>query len=98
MTPFTKAVYDVVASIPKGKVFTYAHVAKLAGKAGAARAVGNALNKNTDFKTVPCHRVVRGNGKMGGYVKGTDKKIALLKKEGVIIDKERVRTSCIIDS
>jgi len=81
---FKGAVFKIVSKIPKGKVLTYKKVAKLAGFPKAWRAVGNVLNKNTDLN-IPCHRVIRSDGKIGGYNKGTNKKILLLKKEGVII-------------
>lgn len=83
MTNFQKRVYQVVKKIPKGKVVTYKEVAKAIGKPRACRAVGNALNKNTDLN-VPCHRVIRSDGSLGGYRKGARKKIELLKKEGAI--------------
>ena len=69
---------------------TYKEAAKLAGSPRAFRAVGNALNKNPDLKTIPCHRVVRSDGTVGGYKQGTNRKISLLSKEGVIIRKGRV--------
>jgi methylated-DNA-[protein]-cysteine S-methyltransferase len=74
----------VVKKIPKGKALTYQRVAKLAGRPRAYRAVGNILNENQDIK-IPCHRVIRSDGKAGGYRYGTKKKISLLKKEGVLI-------------
>jgi len=80
---FTKRVYDVVRKIPKGKTLTYGQVAAAMGSPGAARAVGNALNKNRN-KDVPCHRVIRSDGSVGGFAWGTPKKIAILKKEGAI--------------
>lgn len=98
MKSFSQAVYDVVSTIPKGKVVTYTQVAKRVGKPKAARAVGNALNKNRNFDAVPCHRVVRADGSMGGYVYGIQKKIALLKKEGVEIEQGRVNPFHIIDT
>ena len=76
--------------IPKGRVMAYKEAAKLAGSPRAFRAVGNALNKNPDLKTIPCHRVVRSDCRIGGYKQGTNKKISLLSKEGVIIRKGRV--------
>jgi methylated-DNA-[protein]-cysteine S-methyltransferase len=82
-TSFAKKVYDVVRKIPKGKVLTYKKVAALAGKPLAFRAVGNILNKNLD-KKIPCHRVIRSDGKMGGYNRGIKRKISLLKKESAI--------------
>lgn len=90
MTSFQEKVYRVVKQIPKGKVITYKELAKKIGHPRAYRAVGNALNKNPDLKTIPCHRVIRSSGKIGGYNKGVRKKAALLKKEGVIIKKRRV--------
>lgn len=81
---FKHKVHAVVKKIPKGKVLTYKEVAKLAGSPGAFRAVGNVLNKNYDPK-IPCHRVVRSDGQIGGYNRGADNKIKILKKEGVKI-------------
>src|SRR3989344_1945752 len=85
-TFFTK-VYDVVKKIPKGKVLTYKQVARLAGNSKAYRAVGSAMRKNPDIKTIPCHRVVGSDGAMHGYSagQGISTKIKLLKKEGVKI-------------
>ncbi len=83
MTSFQKKVYDVVKKIPKGSVMTYQEVAQRIENPQAARAVGNALNKNRDPK-VPCHRVIRSDGSIGGYNGGTAKKIGILKKEGAI--------------
>lgn len=80
---FQKKVYEIVNKIPKGKVLSYKEVAKKAGSSLAYRAVGNILNKNKDPK-IPCHRVIRSDGKIGGYNKGIKKKIDILKKEGVI--------------
>lgn len=83
MLNFQKQVYRVVKKIPSGKVITYKEVAKAIGRPRACRAVGNALNKNTDPE-IPCHRVIQSDGSIGGYRKGTEKKIKLLKKEGAI--------------
>lgn len=85
MSEFTSLVYAYVAKIPAGKVSTYSDVARAIGKPGAARAVGSALGKNTDFVHIPCHRVVRTDGSMGGYALGIPKKIQKLQKEGVEI-------------
>lgn len=63
---------------------TYAQIAKALGSPKSARAVGNALNKNPfPGERVPCHRVVRSDGTVGGFMSGTGKKIALLRREGV---------------
>lgn len=81
---FTDRVYDVVRGIKKGTVLTYKEVAIEAGSPKAFRAVGNILNKNYD-PHIPCHRVVRSDGKTGGYNRGEANKIKILKKEGVTI-------------
>jgi len=83
MTDFAVTVYKVVSRIPKGKMLSYKEVAKLSGRPYAFRAVGNILNKNHD-KNVPCHRVIRSDGKLGGYNGGTEFKRAILKREGAI--------------
>jgi O-6-methylguanine DNA methyltransferase len=88
MKSFKDRVFVIVSSIPKGKTMTYKQVATKAGNPNAARAVGAYMSKNTD-KTIPCHRVVRSDGKMGGYnglqgkKTGPNAKFALLKNEGV---------------
>ena len=84
MTEFQKKVYDVVSKIPKGKVLSYKEVASLAGRPKAYRAVGNILNKNYD-PAIPCHRVVRNDGKIGGYNRGIAKKKEVLAQEGLVI-------------
>ena len=80
---FKQKVFAIVQKIPKGKTLTYKEVAVRAGSPLSAQAVGNILHTNYD-KTIPCHRVVRSDGKFGGYNKGAKSKIALLKKEGAI--------------
>ena len=80
---FKKKVFEVVKKIPKGKTLTYGEVAKRAGNSKAYRAVGNILNTNYDAK-IPCHRVIRSDGKMGGYNRGVKNKIKLLKSERAI--------------
>jgi O-6-methylguanine DNA methyltransferase len=82
ITKFQESVYRVVARIPKGKTMTYAQVAAAIGNPKAVRAVGNALNKNPFAPQVPCHRVVRSDGSIGGFASGTNRKKALLRAEG----------------
>lgn len=84
MNILAKKVYIIVRRIPRGKTLTYKEVAALAGKPKAYRAVGSILNKNRDFKNIPCHRVIRSDGKIGGYTMGAKKKFSLLKEEGFI--------------
>jgi O-6-methylguanine DNA methyltransferase len=83
MKSFSEKVYDVVKKIPKGKVLTYKEVAKMAGNKLASRAVGNILNKNYN-PDIPCHRVIRSDGEIGGYNRGLENKRKLLKAEGFI--------------
>jgi O-6-methylguanine DNA methyltransferase len=80
---FSDKVYEVVKQIPKGKVLTYKQVAEKMGNPKAYRAVGSALKKNKD-SSIPCHRVIRTNGDVGGYNGLKGKKIPLLQQEGVI--------------
>lgn len=83
MTNFTKKVLDIVKMIPKGEILTYKQVAEKANSPLAFRAVGNVLKKNWDI-AIPCHRVVRSDGKTGGYNRGAKLKRQLLKKEGAL--------------
>lgn len=79
---FRDKVLAVVRQIPKGSVASYGQVAKLAGSPRAARAVGNIMKSNWD-NSVPCHRVVRADGRPGGYNRGQSRKARILKGEGV---------------
>lgn len=83
MLSFTEKVYRAVRKIPRGRVATYAQVARAISRPRAFRAVGNVLNKNKDTKNIPCHRVVRSDGALGGYVFGSVKKKEKLKQEGI---------------
>jgi methylated-DNA-[protein]-cysteine S-methyltransferase len=80
---FKKRVYDVVRHIPRGCVATYKEVAEAAGYSGAYRAVGAVLSQNTD-PAVPCHRVIRSDGKLGGYNRGLRQKKLRLEQEGAL--------------
>ena len=81
---FRGKVLDVVRKIPKGKTLSYKEVAGRAGNPKAYRAVGNIMNKNRD-PGVPCHRVIRSDGGIGGYAFSEKKKREILKKEGADI-------------
>ena len=85
-TQFQLKVWSYLKKIPKGKVKTYAQVAKAIGKPKAVRAVANAIGKNPFPLKIPCHRVIRSDGKLGGYsAKGGIKtKKKLLKNEGFL--------------
>ena len=100
-TIFEMLVYDFVREVPKGKVTTYGHVAKCLGK-GNARAVGTALSKNPFAPEVPCHRVVRADGSLGGFNGHTegpemDRKRSMLLGERVVFRLDgRVAPECIV--
>ena len=79
---FDERCYDLLLEIPKGKVSTYKKMAE-ALDTKAYRAVGQAMNRNPNLVTVPCHRVVNSNGEVGGYAAGLARKIELLQEEGV---------------
>lgn len=81
---FKSKVLKVVSAIPRGKTLSYKEVARRAGTPQAYRAVGNIMSQNYDPR-VPCHRVIRSDGKVGGYNRGAKKKIQILRKEGVDI-------------
>ena len=85
-TSFKQQVLAVVKKIPQGKTMTYGQVATLAGNAKASRAVGMILSKNFD-PAIPCHRVVKANGDVGGYNRGRENKIKLLQKEKIDLRK-----------
>jgi len=89
MKSFADKVREVVRKIPKGKVLTYAEVARSAGNSKAYRAVGNILNKNYD-KSIPCHRVICSNGTLGEYNRGSGSKKKLLISEGYIQKKRGI--------
>ena len=87
---FYQKVWLACLDIPKGKVITYKELAKMINNPKAYRAVGNALNKNPLPEIIPCHRVIRSDGNIGGYSRGIKKKIRLLKIEGIKIKDGKV--------
>lgn len=84
---FSSKVIKIVSGIRKGETMAYKEVARRAGNSGAARAVGNILNTyykhcaEAGRRKIPCHRVIRSDGKIGGYAKGEKEKRRLLNKE-----------------
>lgn len=83
MKSFRDRVLSVTAKIPEGKMLTYKEVAVLAGNAKAARAVGAVLKTNFN-PDIPCHRVIRSDGRLGGYNRGEKRKREKLQKEKAI--------------
>ena len=88
----TKAIYEAVKAIPKGKVATYGEVAFMAGDRNMARAVGNALHKNPDPENIPCYRVVNSKGELSGEFAFGGKEIQakLLRADGIEVIDGRV--------
>ena len=88
MTPFERKVLTLVSRIPVGRVSTYSDIARLAGKPGAARAVGNIMRRG-DRPGLPYHRVIAAGGGLGGY-SSLPLKRSLLAAEGVTVTPRRV--------
>jgi methylated-DNA-[protein]-cysteine S-methyltransferase len=86
---FNQKVWALTARIPKGRVTTYAELARALGTK-AYRAVGNAMNRNPYAPGVPCHRVVGSDGSLTGYAHGLEKKQLMLADEGVEVAQARV--------
>ncbi|MFA6814209.1 MAG: MGMT family protein [Candidatus Pacebacteria bacterium] len=89
MSDFAGRVYDLLLKVPEGKVTTYKVLAEMLGTK-AYRAVGQVLKRNPDAPKVPCHRVVNSDGRLGGFMgerdgEAIEKKINLLRKEGVVV-------------
>ncbi len=86
LTQFQKKVLIATATIPKGETRTYKQVAAMAGNPKAARAVGTAMRLNPLAPTIPCHRVIRSDGKIGNYSGkgGRNGKARMLRAEGAL--------------
>lgn len=84
-TKFQIKVWEFLKTIPKGTVTTYSKVAKAIGHPKAVRAVANTIGNNPNPIIIPCHRVIKANGTIGGYsgIGGTKKKKKLLRKENI---------------
>lgn len=83
-------VYKKLLQVPAGKVTTYSELAKAVGLKDGQRIVGKIMNKNPYPVIVPCHRVVKANGEVGGYAFGEDIKINMLLKEGIEIKNKKI--------
>jgi O-6-methylguanine DNA methyltransferase len=101
MTDFQSQCYTALKKVPRGMVITYAGLAEMIGRPRAHRAVGSAMNKNPFAPEVPCHRVVKSNGELGGFADDISVKIKRLQEEGVlvcdnkVVDFEKVRFNAI---
>lgn len=86
---FKRQILSLVAKIPSGQIATYGQLASLAGQPTYWRQVGWLLSQNKNPQ-IPCHRVIRSNGRVGGYNRGTVEKMRRLRKEGVMVKNVRV--------
>ncbi len=84
-TQFQQAVWSALVSVPPGRTVSYGELAAMAGRAGASRAVGNAVGRNPIPIFVPCHRVIRSDGSLGGFSSGLGFKRWLLAHEGISV-------------
>jgi len=82
---FEKKIWSSTADIGHGQLSTYKDIASLSGNPGAYRAAGTALSKNPIFLIIPCHRVIKSDGSIGGFSSGIDLKKKLLRLEGIKI-------------
>jgi O-6-methylguanine DNA methyltransferase len=90
VTKFQDRVLGLVSRVPRGRVTTYKELARALGKPRAYRAIANVLARNPRPVEIPCHRVVRSDGRVGGYSLGVGKKVRLLNEEGVEVKNGRV--------
>jgi methylated-DNA-[protein]-cysteine S-methyltransferase len=77
-------VYTLLTEIPPGKVSTYGDIARALGRPKASRLIGSIIANNPNPISVPCHRVIKSNGEIGGFMYGQQKKREILEKEGII--------------
>ncbi len=99
MTDFQNLCYQTLKDkVPAGHVITYSGLARLIGHPKAHRAVGSAMNKNPFAPEVPCHRVIKSNGELGGFADDISIKIKRLQKEGVLVKNGKIlnfETICV---
>jgi methylated-DNA-[protein]-cysteine S-methyltransferase len=92
-TEFEKKVLVTTFKIPKGKISTYKRIAEKIGRPRAYRAVATALKKNPLHPIVPCHRVVRSDGRFGGEKKRAESRRKLVEKEGIPTEEDKIKIS-----
>lgn len=85
-----KKIYKKLLEVPTGKITTYGELAKAVGMRNGQRAVGRIMNKNPYPVIIPCHRVIKSNGKVGGYAYGEEIKSSMLTKEGIKIKNGKI--------
>ena len=90
MTSFQSQCYEALKKVPSGRVISYGGLAEMIGRPYAHRAVGSAMNKNPFAPIVPCHRVVKSNGELGGFSGDINLKIKRLQEEGVKVSNNKI--------
>lgn len=85
-----KKIYKKLLEVPRGKITTYGELAKAVGLKNGQRAVGKIMNKNPYPVIIPCHRVVKSDGKIGGYAYGEEIKSDMLAREGIVIKNGKI--------
>ena len=85
-----KKIYKKLLEVPKGKITTYGELAKAVGLKNGQRAVGKIMNKNPYPVIIPCHRVIKSDGKIGGYAYGEEIKSNMLAREGITIKNGKI--------
>ncbi|MGI0040365.1 MAG: methylated-DNA--[protein]-cysteine S-methyltransferase [Nitrosopumilaceae archaeon] len=83
-------VYKKLLEVPKGKVTTYRELAKAIGLKNGQRVIGRIMNKNPYPVIIPCHRVIKSDGKVGGYAWGEKVKAKMLSNEGIKIKNGKI--------
>ena len=98
MTSFNEEIYRLASQIPRGCVATYGQLAAMAGRPGAARAVGTAMAVTPPYRSIPCHRVIRSDGSLAPSYAfgGEDRQRELLLEEGVVFSGSRVNIKASI--
>ena len=86
-----KKIYKKLLEVPEGKITTYGELAKAVGLKNGQRAIGRIMNKNPFPVIIPCHRVVKSDGKIGGYAYGENIKTNMLNNEGISIKDGKIR-------
>jgi AraC family transcriptional regulator, regulatory protein of adaptative response / methylated-DNA-[protein]-cysteine methyltransferase len=84
-SPFQLGVWEELRTIPYGQTRTYTQLSQAIGRPGAVRAVASACGANPTALAIPCHRVLRGDGHLGGFRWGVERKAALLRQEGALL-------------
>ena len=85
-----KKIYKKLLEVPKGKITTYGELAKAVGLKNGQRTIGQIMNKNPYPVIIPCHRVIRSDGNIGGYAYGEEIKSNMLTREGIIIKNGKI--------